>query len=90
MNFNNIKSKLDNLGAIQSITISYLETREDDDSAFDVYVNVKHNTNAKNDFESIIVKEEASLEEAESIAQRLTNSLGRYYKNVQYLGHELQ
>ncbi|MCD5324380.1 MULTISPECIES: hypothetical protein [Pontibacillus] len=90
MNFNNIKSKLDNLGAIQSITISYLETTEDDDSVFDVYVNIKHNTNAKQEFESLIVKEEIPLEEAESIAQRLTNSLGRYYKNVQYQGHELQ
>ncbi|SFK33056.1 hypothetical protein SAMN04487936_11183 [Halobacillus dabanensis] len=87
MDFNEIKNRIDAIGA-NAITISYIETNEENDELFDVFVNVWPNKNVKKSFETIVVKTETSLEKAENISQRLSNSLGRYYKNVKYTGHE--
>lgn len=87
MDFNEIKDRIDAIGA-NAITISYIETNEEDDALFDVFVNVWPNKNAKRSFETIVVKTETPLEKAENISQRLYNSLGRYYKDVKYTGRE--
>lgn len=87
MDFNQITSRIDAIGA-SAITISYIETNEEDDTLFDVFVNVWPNKNVKKSFETIVVKTETPLEKAENISQRLYNSLGRYYKDVKYTGRE--
>ncbi|RDY66959.1 hypothetical protein DXT76_20090 [Halobacillus trueperi] len=87
MDYNQITQKIEDIGG-NYITISYLQATEEDDSLYDVFVNVWPNKSMKRNFETIVVKTDTSMEKAESISKRLHTSLGRVYDDVHYTGLE--